>query len=259
MILTPKFVFLSNPKTGSTTAESMLFDAAELKSLKTAFPLRFVKKVLVKLGLKSALIKRFLVQGTNEVFHKHGNYTQIPASYSKLPVITTLREPNQWISSHVRYSNPEHIAQNVLKHPTPPSTIEEKIDVYIEYGDILRQRHNLKNSNVGYFTFHLIIQLHPKPSAIFEQLNNNTIVPFELFSRIHFLNFPNQIEELLDALNTFGYCDDILHLLKTDIHLNRSKRTLDENEQKSISAYVQEFEPLLIIWHKDFLQMKTKK
>lgn len=254
MILTKCFVFISNPKTGSTSAEDIIFQAAHLKSLNTPNAIVLVRRIAVKLGLTKPVIRRFLVRGTKGARHKHANCAQIPDSHKALPYIATFREPVQWILSHIRYENANHIAINVLNHRNAPNTIEEKIEIYLKYGEKLRKKHNITNSKVGYFSVHFIIQLHPEPNKIFQDLNDGQRVKFELFSRVHFLNFERQSQDLLFAMNAYGFCQPYLSSLQTNKHLNRSANKSNSDDSKAVINYVSNYEPNLLNWYREFLE-----
>ena len=252
MILTPVFVFVCNPKTGSTTAEDILYHAAKLEEQSMSTLTVIGKMILVKLGIKKPLIRRFLGHGTKNMRHKHANVAQIPKGYKNLPIITTFRNPQTWILSHIRYGDPSHIAINILGDNAPPNTTDEKIHVYLRYVETLRKRHDIDDPSIGYFTIHFIMQMHPEPGKQFKALNANQHLKFEEFSRIHFLSFENQSNELIHAIKQYGYCPNQIFAIDRERHLNRSDSASTEKDAEAIRSYLEKHEPILLSLHEEY-------
>ena len=101
---------------------------------------------------------------------------------------------------------------------------------------------------------HFIIQLHPEPNKIFQDLNDGQRVKFELFSRVHFLNFERQSQDLLFAMNAYGFCQPYLSSLQTNKHLNRSANKSNSDDSKAVINYVSNYEPNLLNWYREFLE-----
>ncbi|GEM_PF-3766257 len=247
MILTPKFVFIANPKTGSTSAEWLIFKAWSSRPI----VFRFFDKLLIWSKISGPRCSVFLVSGTKGVRHKHANFTQIPDSHRNLPVIATFRNPTDWIASHLRYDNDKHVAENILGKEAPKS-IATSINNYLEYGDMLRTKHSLKNKNIGYFTFHFINQMHHDPDSLFLKLNDGESCQFDSFSRIKFMHFPHQIDDLKSFMDEFNFCTSSLSKLPDNIIKNRSLKALTSQEEQIVKKYTENHEPMLVQWYSQF-------
>lgn len=131
MIITDKFVYIHMPKTGGTFTTCVLTRLHQLPR-PLSFSARTLRRVIRKLGVKTAVCSSTKYGPIADIEPKHGTCHDIPEPYQDKPILSTLRSPYEWYVSQYEFGwwkrtfmyHPE-------SHPTPAGyAIEEALPAF---------------------------------------------------------------------------------------------------------------------------------
>lgn len=198
MLITPEFVFINNPRTGTTYSR---------QAIRAAYPPKAGEEVVQELILPK---KRGWKSTSSD---HHGTYEQIPLAFSHLPVASAVRNPfTLAVSSYElgiwRSRAPtENSVLRRFKHYPHLSLLE-----YLQLQDsAMPQRWGVsyEEHGMGAMSAHFIQMFAVSSDAAFERvrLGRSFEEIFALIARVHFLRQEALSVELSDFLGRFAGAD----------------------------------------------------
>ena len=232
VIATDKFVLLNYPRTGSTFVRgcirSVYGQAAQPHG-----------QLLSMLGLAAHFrelilpIERTLTAQHEGRSSQHGTYSQIPARYQGLPVVSVARNPfdrevSLFEHEFWRKTPPGDPAEIAARFPDfPELSFAEFLQMQDEFG----MRNVLKGvklkANVGPETVHFIRFFHPDPDEALERMSDRSVDNGEVLGElpaIHFLHTESLIEDLCEFLAGVGISRDRIQSLQDREPVNAARR-----------------------------------
>lgn len=217
MIITPDFVMLNFPKTGTTFARSVL-------------------KKIYKDKCIELLVSPIWNKHRPDNFSQHGRYFNIPREHIHKKVVSISRNPfDRYVSLYffkwyVRFPPAEIKILKSLYPNFPEITFSEFLDMLDRFlkSDIL-SRYSLSDKNIGFQTiqFAEFYSLNPKESLL--SLVNSSAKLKDTLPNIDFLNQENLRDELYAFLITFGIDKSLLDLLHSEPEMNVSRTSDNRN------------------------------
>lgn len=211
MLLTPEFVVINFPKTGSTFVRNALL---ELEKQRLYAP--FLGQTLARLRLKKSQVKELLLPHPYLSNYKdqHGSVEQIPPAYSHLPIVSVARNPVDRFVSLYRFGwwkKFPHLDQaTIAKWPSFPNlTLTEFQSYFYELG---QHRKKLAGVDVqlpiGDQTLQFIRMFATNPQKTFRELSQDKLESGQWITElapVHWLQQENLNEDLSIWLLNHGY------------------------------------------------------
>ena len=213
MIITPKFVVLNFPKTGSTFVRTVLKEI-EQKQTRSLF-----ERLAYATGLKQRPFQELKCPNTKmpsrrHIFDQHGTYEQVPLKYRELPVVSVARNPfDRYVSGFeyrfwARYpvADPGRI-RNVF--PTFPDL---SFAEFLDYCDYETANHRIPDiklkTELGRETVMFIQMFFKDPRRTLTRLDEEFIASGAYkheMPKLHLLRTESLNQDLYDYLITMGY------------------------------------------------------
>ena len=273
MILTPDFVFLNHPKTGSTFVRSMIKKAIQRKGghIIRAYSNRRRWKIYHLLWLlrlnKPPIIELYCPRLWNEgtPIDQHGAASQIPLGFRSLPVGVAVRNP---LDRYVSFYKFEWWKQHPIMDPHKvrqflPSFPNLTFAEYIFYREFIVKYFLLRNAGIndevqmGFQTIDLIRTVCFNPEYVIRNLNSlirTGIIKDYIPKNMILLKTENLNNDLYNFMTNHGYKSYEVSFVKSHSKIrpgnNTNKRENDDTYQhyytSELADYVLHKERLLI-------------
>lgn len=236
MIITPDFVFLQSAKTGTSTLANAIKLFYHQNLLNRPVTQKISDRILFKLGLKYPYCNALTTQGTAGK-HKHLNLDQLPRYGKGLPILSGFRHPESWIQSHYKY---EDWKRKINQVGLVPSN-QNEIDLFLQYSKAQAARYDTQG--LGFYTWAFLKQHGIQKHQIDKAALSKSL------SEIHWIRTENlnddfnRIQKGLNITKKYG------RPIAISKEVNKSRKSINEEERSRLNAFTQATEPLLYEIH----------
>ena len=263
MIITDKFVLLDFPKTGTTFTTAVLRTIHARRRLAGRLLPDFSReKVFRKLKLERPGYQEVRIPRVEPIpYHKqrtsrHAGYTEIPAEFAHLPVVSGTRDPLARYTSAVLY---RMRSRKRIRHAADPEELKKLYPGYpeLDFGQFYDMMHRFEpdrldldarpDLELGAHTIAFINTFFRNPGEVFRKIDRDYIESDawrEDIPDIHFLHQENLRLEFKQYLADMGYSESECASVDSFGQKNVAKRSSDE--QQIDSFYTPELKNLVL-------------
>src|SRR5436190_236293 len=215
MIITPKFVVLNFPKTGSTFVRTVLKEI-EQKQTRSLF-----ERLAYMTGLKQRPFQELKcpniksrMPSERQIFDQHGTYEQVPLKYRELPVLSVARNPfDRYVSAfEFRFWARNPVADPGTIRSVFPTFPNLNFAEYLDYCDYVTANHPIPDIKfktvLGRDTVMFIQMFFKDPRRTLTRIDEEFIASGAYkheMPKLHLLRTESLNRDLYDYLITVGY------------------------------------------------------
>ena len=246
MIVTKKFVFILNSKTGTTSVETSFKRLNEQIHLARPIPKRLANKLLLKAGIINPISKTYLIRSPEGRITKHGEVQDIPVQYRGLPIISCLRSLPEYILSHMNHGDSEKWQKKLSGIDSKKNLpLVQSLETYKKASIFLQAKYRIQKP-IGFFSFWLVKNFAKDFNQVVLDLNQGKpILKSTHFRHVHFIPFTDQLDHLKKILLDLRFHEDHLYVFDVPTHVNKSeKRPISDDDLGALHAYINQNEQL---------------
>src|SRR6266496_4395359 len=215
MIITPKFVVLNFPKTGSTFVRTVLKEI-EQKQTRSLF-----ERLAYMTGLKQRPFQELKcpniksrMPSERQIFDQHGTYEQVPLKYRELPVLSVARNPfDRYVSVfEFRFWARISVADLTRIRNVFPTFPDLSFAEYLDYCDYQMAEHRIPDikpkTELGSQTVFFIQMFFKDPRRTLTRIDEEFITSGAYkheMPKLHLLRTESLNQDLYNYLITMGY------------------------------------------------------
>jgi Sulfotransferase domain len=265
MIITPKFVVLNFPKTGSTFVRTVLKEIEQKQSRslfeRLAYATRLKQQPFQE--LKCPNLKETRVPSQRHIFDQHGTYEQVPLKYRDLPVVSVARNPFDGYVSRFefRYWARYPVADPVRIRNMFPKFPDLSFAEFLDLGDYETANHRIPDikpkTELGSQTVLFIQMFFRNPRRTLTRIDEEFIdsgAYKQEIPKLHLLRTESLNQDLYDYLITMGYPSRDIEFI-----INRKKIQPPEGTRRTADRKWQDYyspELMQRVYRKEKLLLK---